>query len=191
MWEALCVTCAEPRHYPQGGGRRLACSLRGVRPRLDDLMSPAVVKLVAMLLLVVQGVIASASGRVLCIPLPHCDAHEQDHTGSGGHCEGAACHDEPSTDCDEQTGHVPCTILTPMSDECDCHVHVQVPGDESVPSKSKADSGEVRVLLVPVIVAIVMTVELAPPASSVFRPPPRDIVAIDQTIALKTTRLLI
>jgi hypothetical protein len=47
------------------------------------------------------------------------------------------------------------------------------------------------VLLVPVIVAIVMTVELAPPASSVFRPPPRDIVAIDQTIALKTTRLLI
>jgi len=191
MWDATRVTCAASRHYPQSGGRRLACSLRGVRPRLDDLMSPAVVKLVAMLLLVVQGVIASASGRVLCIPLPHCDAHEQDHTGSGGHCEGAACHDEPSTDCDEQTGHVPCTILTPMSDECDCHVHVQVPGDESVPSKSKADSGEVRVLLVPVIVAIVMTVELAPPASSVFRPPPRDIVAIDQTIALKTTRLLI
>ncbi|MFN9132666.1 MAG: hypothetical protein ACK5XO_08290, partial [Phycisphaerales bacterium] len=154
-------------------------------------MSPALVKLVAMLLLVVQGAIASAPGRVLCIPVGDCGTHESETAEVCSHCDtqcmahagsgvGAPGHDEG-----------PYSTAFHPDDECGCHLHVPVPGDEQVPSNPKGEGPDSRTFLLPLAIAVVMAWDFDPPVAVPPRVQPPDFSASDQVLGLKTTRLLI
>lgn len=154
-------------------------------------MPPAIIKLVAMLLLVVQGLIALAPGRVLCIPVRDCGTHQSevgaacDHCASHTRLDASSCSDDPGTD----HGSFPAAFHP--EDECGCHLHVPVPGSEQVPNNAKNDGPDLRTLIVPLVVAIIWVHDANPPlaASPHFRPP--DFSVSDQVLSLKSTRLLI
>jgi hypothetical protein len=154
-------------------------------------MPAAVVKLVAMLLLFVQGLVAFAPGQVLCIPVQDCGTHEQGGPASCGHCDtdwldGASGED----DCKDHD-HGPFTPVTHPDEECGCHLHLPVPDNEQPPSSSRGDTFELRSVLVPLWVAFVLTWDLEPVLVVVERFKPPDFSVSDQVLALKSTRLLI
>lgn len=153
-------------------------------------MPPALVKLVTLLLLVVQGAVASGSGRVLCIPLEDCGQHHKSDTGGCDHCgpaERAAA--EQSGRHDHQHGLF--DAASHPDDECGCHVHVPVPTNDQAPSKPKGDSPDPRAKSVSLVVAIIVAAVPAPPRISELCLRPPDFSASDQVRSLKATRLLI
>lgn len=154
-------------------------------------MPPTVVKLVAVLLLVVQGLIASAPGRVLCIPLQDCGTHQSGASTSCDHCDSAGCDNQQADQGGSSHQHGPFHAALHPEDECGCHVHVPVPGDQQVASNQKTGSPEFRALFVPLVVAVVLTWDVDPPAAVKVLFPPPDFSASDQVRALKATRLLI
>lgn len=154
-------------------------------------MPPAVIKLVAMLLLVVQGVIALAPGRVLCIPIQDCGTHELAVTEACEHCDS---HRSVNLATDRGTsGHDtgPYSTAFHPDDECGCHLHVPVPGDEQVPSNPKGEVQDLRTFLLPLAIAVVLAWDFDPPIAGPVRFQPPDFSVSDQVLALKTTRLLI
>lgn len=151
-------------------------------------MPPAIVKLVAVLLLVVQGVMASGPGRVLCIPLGDCGSHDTAVADSCRHCD---VHMGRDSGCLESSGHErgPYSVAFHPPDECGCHLHVPLPDNKQVPSKG--DSPDLRAFVVPLLVAVVMAWDFEPPLAAPARVPPPDFSVSDQVLGLKTTRLLI
>jgi len=154
-------------------------------------MPPAIVKLVAMLLLVVQGAIALAPGRVLCIPVRDCGTHESAVRTSCDHCDSHGRLDVSGRSGGLAPEQGPFNTVFHPNDECGCHLHVPVPGNEQVPSNPKSGEPDLRTLIVPLFVAIIWVYDWNPPlaAASHFRPP--DFSVSDQVLSLKTTRLLI
>jgi hypothetical protein len=153
-------------------------------------MPPALVKLVALLLLVVQGAIASASGRVVCIPLLDCGQHHESthecHHGGSDECAAeikpVGCHDHE---------HGPFDRASPPGDGCSCHVHVPVPDQKQLPGNSRGDSQDPRSFIVPLVAAIIAARDFEPrrTVGVCLRPP--DFSTSDQVRGLKATRLLI
>lgn len=160
-------------------------------PRYLPPMPPALIKLVAMLLLIAQGVIALASGRVLCIPVQYCDTRETDVPLVCGSC----CSDGCFVAGDSHGGLEPerglfVTTLHP-DDECGCHLHVPVPSDDRAPSNPKSDNSDLRALFFPLTFALVMAWVTEPPLQSAPHFEPPDFSTSDQVLALKSTHILI
>ncbi|MEI7658134.1 MAG: hypothetical protein WCK33_08730 [Phycisphaerae bacterium] len=97
------------------------------------------VQLAAMLLLLAQTMFGVVGGKVMCIQFEHCersghcDAGAHDHRQSHVHpCEGSATTHElgPESHFD---------LLAESDGGCDCHVHLVMPVDEHVPSRSSGD----------------------------------------------------
>lgn len=163
-------------------------------PIHPEAMPHALVKLVAMLLLTVQGAIGMAGGQVLCIPIRNCDTHHQADSRPCGHCEPAAvCADVAADDgCSSHDHeHGPFNAALHPNDDCGCHVHVPVPEEEQVPSGPRSESAEFRTLFVPLVIAVVLNWDCEPPCAVAARFHPPDFSASDQVRALKSTRLLI
>lgn len=154
---------------------------------LADVIGPnmhhALVKLVAMLLLVVQGVVASATGRVMCIRVADCGSHTE--TVAASACEHDCGNDQQPQD----DGW--CDVVANGLAACECHVHVPVPGEERVPSKGQLSVSDFKTVALPVLVAMVLQWE------PVWRDGParyaerREARSWDQLGALRTTRLLV
>lgn len=154
-------------------------------------MPQSLVKLVAMLLLFVQGLVAFAPGQVICIPVQDCGAHDQGGHAACGHCDSDGCDNEVRRDQCKDHEHGPFSAATHPDDECGCHLHVPVPDSEQVPSNPRCDVSELRSVLVPLLVAFVLTWDFEPSLVVVERFKPPDFSASDQVLALKATRLLI
>ncbi|MBX3384622.1 MAG: hypothetical protein KF864_14050 [Phycisphaeraceae bacterium] len=155
-------------------------------------MPAAAIKLVAMLLLVVQGAIALAPGRVLCIPVRDCGTHEPEVLAACNHCDSHGSSNVVDGSGGPGQQHGPFITAFHPVDECGCHLHVPVPSDQQVPNNPKGDNPDLRTFFVPMmVVAIVLKWELNPPLAvgAHFHPP--NFSASDQVLALKTTRLLI
>jgi hypothetical protein len=154
-------------------------------------MPTPVIKLVAMLLLVVQGAIALAPGRVLCIPVRDCGTHQPDVVAACVHCDSHGSPNAPGVPGGLGQEKDPFSTAFHPNDECGCHLHVPVPGDDQVPSNPKGDGPDLRTFFFPMVVAIVLAWDFDPPLSVAphFQPP--DFSASDQVLALKTTRLRI
>jgi len=76
-------------------------------------------------------------------------------------------------------------------DECACHLHIQVPQNERVPSQPRGDNAEFRLAMVPLFVSVVLALDFEFPLMPVARLKPPDFSVSDQVLALKATRLLI
>lgn len=154
-------------------------------------MPPALFKLIAIFLLVVQGVVALASGRVLCIPVQYCVTHETDVPAALAHCGSNACTVAGGDREDRESERGLFVSSSHPDDQCGCHLHVPIPSDEQAPSKPKGDSPDLRTLFFPLVITISLIwvftprVQLAPPTQ------PPDFSTSDQVLALKTTRILI
>lgn len=154
-------------------------------------MSPVVVKLVSVLMLVVQGLVASAAGRVVCIPLQDCGKHGEMAVGLCDRVAAEGCGGHGG-ECDERAlGSGSHDDGMQRAEECDCHVHVPVPADERLPGKPAVDMGEARADLIPAAVVAVLTwdLESACEAGEGFLPPGFE--RCDQWVGLKCTRLLL
>lgn len=156
-------------------------------------MSPTLVKLVAALLLIVQGVVGLAPGRVLCIGLQDCGGHVHAHSHGQelghGHAMGMGqghCHEDE----DQPRG-----VVIHEHGECGCHVHVAVPDEDVLPGKSWNERAEVQAVCVPVLHEVTVWVGDGPSlvSSERWRPPDRVSVfaSCDQVRGMKCTRLLV
>ncbi len=154
-------------------------------------MHPALVKLVAMLLLFVQGVVALAPGQVLCIPVRDCGTHERGIDAECSHCDAAPCSTTAGEPLNSEHGYGPYSPALHPIDECGCHVHVPVPGDEQVPSNPRGENPDLRAFFIPVLIAVVLNWDCETPQEVVPRFHPPDFSASDQVLALKATHLLI
>lgn len=154
-------------------------------------MPHALVKLVAMLLLFVQGLVAFAPGQVVCIPLQDCGTHEQAGNFSCGHCDPLPCNDGMVADTCDDHRHGPFSSASHPDDDCGCHVHVPVPDSEQIPSNPRGESSDPRLAIAPLLVAVVLAWDFEPALEVVERFKPPDFSVSDQVLALKATRLLI
>lgn len=154
-------------------------------------MSPALVKLVAILLLLVQGAIASAPGRVLCIPIQDCGTHESKLAEACSRCDMHGIVDAGSGVGTSGHDDGPLSTAFQPDDECGCYLHVPVPDDEQVRSNPKGDGQDLRTFIVPLVIAVVMGWDFDPPIAVPPRVQPPDFSDSDQVLGLKTTRLLI
>lgn len=154
-------------------------------------MSHALVKLVAMLLLFAQGLVAIAPGRVVCIPVQDCGTHEQDGHALCGHCDPLQCNDGIVADACDEHSHGPFSSVAHPDDECGCHVHVLVPDAEQLPGNPRGDNSDLRHAIVPLLFAVVLAWDSEPAFEVVERFKPPDVSVSDQVLALKATRLLI
>jgi hypothetical protein len=155
-------------------------------------MPPAIVKLVAMILLVVQGAIGLAPGRALCVAVPDCGAH-----GSG--TSQAAFDDCHFHECTEAAGghHARGYKLGPVvaalhpDNRCRCHLHVPIPRDGWMSRSTQSDKPDVRTSFAPL--ALWTGLVWVCPSQFVAAPflHPRDFVATAEVLALKATRLII
>lgn len=162
-----------------------------LRPIHPQQMPTAVVKLVALLLLVVQGAIALAPGRVLCIPVRDCGTHESEVLAACDHCDSHGRSDVSGRSGGLDPKHGPFSTTFHPDDECGCHLHVPVPSEDQVPSNPKGDGPDLRALFFPLVVAVVLAWDFDPPLAVVPRFQPPDFSTCDQVLALKTTRIII
>ncbi len=154
-------------------------------------MPAAFVKLVAMLLLVVQGLIAFAPGQVLCIPVRSCSLHTPSGDAPCEHADSDECDDERRDEQCEGRGQGHFSFAKHSDDERGCHIHVLVPDSEQAPSGPRGDIAELRHAVTPLLVAFVLSWDFEPAVVVVERFKPPDFSVSDQVLALKATRLLI
>jgi hypothetical protein len=154
-------------------------------------MHPVFVKLVAVLLLVAQGLLASAPGRVLCIPLEHCETHHRGLAAACDHCDTAGCTSARFDQDEPGSGRGNFFSAIHPEEECGCHVHVPIPADQQVPGPANSGVCGCKPIFVPLVLAIVIDREIEPPVAMHVRLHPPDFILTDQVLALKSTRLLI
>lgn len=149
------------------------------------------VKLVAVLLLVLQGVVSVAPGQILCIPVLDCAGYEHGLPLHGEHCGSHGCdHADGHTSCHGHD-HGPFIDESHNDEDCGCHVHLPVPDSEQLPCSTRGDGPEFRVVVIPEVSGFELPRARQPliVVARSFKPP--DLCASDQVRALKTTRLLI
>ena len=140
-------------------------------------MTRLLVHAVAALLLLTQLCVGIAPGRILCIPVGDCGAHElADHCH--GHDDDGGHHHGPVAPNDHEHG------------DCDCHLHVSLPDEAQTPSKPhvRLECMAFHMFLAPVLLAELPGSEPSPHLS---REHPPDRHARDQVLSLAATRLLI
>ncbi len=154
-------------------------------------MPSVLLKVVAVFLLIVQGGLSLASGRVLCVGAHDCESHVHLCDAGVGHS-----HDEHGIHHEDHHCGAPtdggCVVVgAVMHDGCGCHVHVPVPDNEQGPRSPRGDVPTVRAVFVARVAALVVSWDVGPvrdvPTSS--RPP--DFSVSDQVCGLKATRLII
>ncbi len=120
----------------------LKCSRLLRRYRVTRMRHPCL-KLLALLLILIQGGLSMARGQSLCMPMSDCSTHEQaraapcshHHEAShdeASHDDASRCaHDEPPT-----TAHAHGVIDPAQHDhpECACHLHVTLPDHDQRPN---------------------------------------------------------
>jgi hypothetical protein len=155
-------------------------------------MPQPLVKLVVALLLIVQGAVALVPGQVLCIPVQDCDSHELRDHAACDHCEADAFGHGLASDACGTHEHGPVSATTHPAEDCGCHLHLPVPDSEPARSNVRTDLSDVRSIALPVLVACLWTWHAEPERAStpVWTSLP-DFFAMDQVLALKSTRLLI
>lgn len=162
-------------------------------------MPSAIVKLVAMLLLVVQAAIGVAPGRMLCVPV---HSHRMHESGAdpGSSSDGSEVSDRSGcSGCSElvsvrlgfgvEAGRI--SRWSHLDEECACHVHVPIPDEEQLPISPRGDGPELRTVGVSATCAVVLIwdCDLPPVPTAIL--PPHDSSTAAQVLALKSTRLLI
>ncbi|MGD9688409.1 MAG: hypothetical protein AB7K52_04425 [Phycisphaerales bacterium] len=154
-------------------------------------MPTALVKLVAVLLMCVQGLVAAAPGQVLCIPVQSCGMHEHDGHAVCGRCHSGGSDDEGVVDQrrEHELDHMSAAVH--LFDECGCYLHVPVPDREQVPVCPRGDNTDLRQSVLPLLVASVLVWDIEPAPVVVARFKPPDLSVSDQVLGLKATRLLI
>lgn len=154
-------------------------------------MPKVLVKSVALLLLIMQGLVSFASGQVLCIPLVDCGMHHKVGCGEHGRFHSHECAAEVGAHECHDHQHDPLRVSIHAHDECGCHLHVPVPSSKELPSSPRGDNFDLRLAVVPLCFAFVMTRAFEPPreVTHPFKPP--DFSTSDQVLALKTARLII
>lgn len=154
-------------------------------------MPPAVVKLVALLLLFVQGAIALVPGRMICIPVQDCGTHEREAAVACGHCDSVGFTDTAGSHTGHSHGHGPFSLVVHPVDECGCHVHIPLPNDEQLSTNPRCGNPELKTLAVPLVITYVLNWNCNPPRVMAALVHPPDFSASDQVRALETIRLLI
>jgi hypothetical protein len=158
-------------------------------------MSPPLLKFVSLLLLVVQGVVASSPWRGVCVPVAVCDSHKADESISGcGHDEHGPCHSTDSAAGPTQIDdHALLGLVLSPHDECGCHVHVPVQGSDQFPPKPGPQCGcpDMRAVLTPRVVVAMLDWECAPLPSGIASVDPPEFDRGDEALSLKSTRLLL
>jgi hypothetical protein len=154
-------------------------------------MPRSVVQIVAVVLLVLQSVVALVPGRMFCLPtwacgerekvsrvVQHVHGFEQGPAHVSGYSHG---HDEATDVTDDgcAAGH----------DECGCHVHMPMPDDQQMPKDQRAQQA-MQDVMTP---AEVFVGELKFEPVEMMKRVPRvlDLSAAVELRALKVTRLLV
>ena len=154
-------------------------------------MGPSFRKVVALVLLLIQGMIGATSGQFLCIPIRDCGTHERSGHAASGHCVSDGCNVEQVEESCKDHEHDAFSSAIHRDDECGCHLHVPLPDSEQLPSNPRGDNAELRSVLVPVLIALVVTWDFDPAVVIVERFKPPDFSVSDQVLGLRATRLLI
>lgn len=154
-------------------------------------MPTALARFAAVLLLALQGLIALAPGRALCIPRPHDVQHALGATVACGHGDSAACgamggrlRDVDDELCGRSEAQKPGT-------GCRCHVHVPLSGAPYAPNPPRLDQPDHRSPLSPRGIAMVLGWSVHPVPGVRNRGQPPDFTGCDQFLGLRATRLLI
>jgi hypothetical protein len=158
-------------------------------------MSQPLLKFVSLLLLVVQGVVASSPWRVVCVPVAVCESHEGDESTAGcGHDDHGPCRSTDSGAGPKQIDdHALLGLVLSTHDECGCHVHVPVPRNDQFPSRPGPQGGcpDMRAVLTPRVVVAMLDWGCAPLPSGVPGVDPPEFDRGDEALSLKSTRLLL
>lgn len=159
-------------------------------------MPKTIAQLVAVFLLVVQGIAAFGPGRVLCVPIEGevartqadaadhgpCEVHSPSHVLPGEAAKGESCDDHE---------HGVVLALLHTHEDCGCHVHVPVRGDDTTPTTPRDRTGDARQLFAPVVVALLANWDWSSACVRTAEGHPPDRLASGQLRALKSTRLRI
>jgi hypothetical protein len=158
-------------------------------------MHPALLKLVALLLLLSQGAVALAPGRaagVICIPVHECTSHDHAAPAACGHRDaaGLAAADGRDTTPDHFRH---CALLPAPSPDraCCCHVHVPVPNNGQATVSPRGGKVEPRAWSVPSACALAEPPGRATPRTAAAPVRPPAVAACDRLRALRATHLLI
>lgn len=163
-------------------------------------MPQTIAQLVAVFLLLVQGLAAFGPGRVLCVPTDDYWAHESAHGGAHaadhGDCDHhdhgpAPCNSVGSArGCDDH-GHALVLALLHIHEDCGCHVHVPIRSDDTTPITPRDRGVDARAIFTPVVVALLTNWDWASAWVRTAEGHPPDSGASVQLRALKSTRLRI
>lgn len=152
-------------------------------------MSPILSRLIALVVLLTQGVVALVPGRVVCIPVR--DRAEHQHAAGevcGHDAWDACCPTEQRDGCGATSDRA---AASGSESDCDCCVDMPAPGDDRVPTRPAGDVPEFRAA--PAVVAAVLHLHVAPEremtCASLVRPP--DVFATDRVRGLKSMRLIL
>jgi len=127
-------------------------------------MQGSALNLVLVAQILLQALLGVSQGRVLCIPLGDCCSH----------------HEDPATD--PRVPH--------LEDDCDCHLHLPLPGDPKVVTRgqNRVDDLDPALTVAPAVGAITACdLDAMPPPHPRERPP--DFFTGAQMIALRATHL--
>lgn len=155
-------------------------------------MRPAVLKLVALLLLLSQGAVALAPGRMICIPVHECTSHEHGALAACGHRDTADLAVADGSDI--AAGHLRHCALVPArcpDGACGCHVHVPVPNNGQATISPRGGKVEPRAWSVPSACAIAEPPRRATLRGAAAPERPPAVAACDRLRALRATHLLI
>jgi len=154
-------------------------------------MPTALARFAAVLLLVLQVLMALAPGRALRMQLPHDVQHALGTTVACGHGDSAACDamggrvgDVDDELCGRSEAQHPET-------GCRCHVHVPVPGAPHAPNPPRLDQPDHRSPFSPRGIPMVLGWSVHPVQGVWNRGHPPDFTGCDQFLGLRATRLLI
>lgn len=157
-------------------------------------MTRAIHITVAALLLMVQGLVAFAPGRVLCIPIADCGTHESIVESACDHCEPDDCTSSETEETDGSSSDPmssgPMNAALCLMPECGCHVHLPVPRGEQT-SPTLRDDSQQRALFVPVLVAMIPSEDWSDRCGVSASAHSPGVRGSAQLRALKTTRLRI
>lgn len=170
-----------------------ACS--GILPRSigTERMAAPIVHLLAVFLLVAQGLVGIAPGRVLCVAIwPHAGCEHSVEVGCGGHGHRVHTHRHiglsPGRSDQSPVSHQ----ILPPHEECSCHVHVPVPGDPQSP-RGQGQSGdrlEMR-LTAAAALAVAGGWDCVPTTRGMGPERPPGCLGMERAVSIRSTRLRI
>ncbi len=159
-------------------------------------MPKTIAQLVAVFLLVVQGMAAFGPGRVLCVPMDgevarvHADAADHGACENHSHAHASPSEAARGESCDDHE-HGLVLALLHTHEDCGCHVHVPVKGDDTTPTTPRDRTRESRPIFTPLVVALLANWDWSSACVPNAEGRPPDPLVSGQLRALKSTRLRI